>query len=74
MLILWSHLVPRTDDPSKEHEEVTHGNQAAPDEQREEAEELLEDGLDTDEDEDGEEDDQCGGHGDEEGHVVLYVL
>lgn len=69
-----SHLVPRTDDPSGEHEEVTHGNQAAPDEQGEEAEELLKDRLDADQDEDGEEDGQCSGHSDEEGYVVLHGL
>lgn len=53
---LRSHLVPGTDDPSGEHEKVTHGNQAAPDEQGEDTEELLEDGFDADENENGEED------------------
>lgn len=74
MLSLKSHLVPRTDDPAVEHEEVTHGNQTAPDEQGKEAKKLFEDGLDAHKDEDGEENGQGRGHSDDEGHVVLHVL
>ncbi|KAL0165483.1 hypothetical protein M9458_037327, partial [Cirrhinus mrigala] len=61
-------------DPTEEHEEVTHGNQTAPDEQGEEAEKLFEDRLNAHEDEDGEENGQSCGHGHDEGHVLLHGL
>lgn len=71
---LGSHLVPRTDNPSREHEEVSHGNQATPDEQGEEAEELLENSLDADKNKDGEEDGHRGGNSDEECNVIFHSL
>lgn len=74
VLSLKSHLVPWTDDPTEEHEEVTHGNQTAPDQQGEEAEKLFEDRLDADEDEDGEKNGQSCGHSHDEGHVILHGL
>lgn len=60
------HLVPRTEDPPGEHEEVTHGNQAGPYKEGEEPEHAVEDGLYADQDEDGEEEEEGGGHGDQE--------
>lgn len=69
-----TYLVPGTDDPSKEHEEVAHCHKAGPDYQGEKPQELLEDRLDADQDENRQEDGQGGGNGDEERHVVLDVL
>lgn len=68
------YLVPGTEDPSGEHEEVAHGDQTRPDEQGEEAEHPLKDRLDADQDEDGQEEEECGGDGDEERQVVLGIL
>lgn len=69
-----SYLIPRTDDPSRKHKKVTHGNQAGPDDEGEDTEELLKDRLDTDEHKHSQEDGQCRRHGDDKGHVVLHVL
>lgn len=41
------YLVPRADDSSKEHEEVSHGQQAGPDEEGEESQKLLKHSLDA---------------------------
>lgn len=68
------YLVPGAEDPSGEHEQVTHGDQTGPDEQGEEAEHPLEDRLDADEDEDGQEEEEGGGDRDQERQVVLCVL
>ena len=69
-----TYLVPGTQYPSGEHEEVTHGNQTRPDEEGEETQHPLEDRLDAYQDEDGEEEEECGGDCDQEHQVVLVVL
>lgn len=69
-----SYLIPRTDDPSRKHKKVTHGNQAGPDDKGEDTEELLKDRLDTDEYKHSQEDGQRRRYGDDKGHVVLHVL
>lgn len=68
------YLVPGAEDPSGEHEQVAHGDQTGPDEQGEEAQHPLEDWLDADQDEDGQEEEEGGGDRDEERQVVLNVL
>lgn len=69
-----SYLIPRTDDPSRKHKKVSHGNQAGPNDQGENTQKLLEDWLDADEHKNGQEDSQRCGHSDHKGHVVLDVL
>ena len=69
-----AHLIPGTDDPAEEHEEVTHDDQAGPDHQGEDTKELLEDGLHADQNEHGQEDGHRRGNRDDKGHVVLDVL
>lgn len=69
-----SYLIPRTDDPAGKHKKVTHGNQAGPNDQRENAQKFLEDGLNADEHKHSQEDGQCRGNGDYKGHMVLNVL
>lgn len=69
-----SHLIPRTDDPARKHKKVTHGNQAGPDDQGENTQKLLEDGLNADEYKHSQEDSQRCGHSDYKGHMVLNVL
>lgn len=68
------YLVPGAEYPSREHEQVTHGDQTGPYQEREEAEHPLEDRLDADEYEDGQEEEEGGGNRDQERQVVLYVL
>ena len=68
------YLVPWTEYPSWEHEQVTHGDQTGPYKEREEAEHPLEDGLNADKYEDGQEQEKSGGHRDQEGQVVLCIL
>lgn len=70
----FSYLIPGTNDAAKKHEEVAHGDQAGPDHQGKEAQELLKDWLYADEHKDAEEDDQCRGDGDHKGDVSLDVL
>lgn len=69
-----SYLIPGTDDASEKHKEVTHGNQTGPDHQGENPKQLLENGLDANQDEDGEENSQRSGDGDYEGDVILDIL
>ena len=69
-----SDLIPGTDDPAEEHEEVTHDDQAGPDDQREDTQEPLEDGLHADQHEHGQEDGHRRGNRDDKGHVVFDVL
>lgn len=69
-----SYLIPGTDDSSKKHKEVTHGNQAGPDHQGENTEQFLEDGLDADQNKDSEENSQCSGDSDYKGDVILDIL
>ncbi len=69
-----SYLIPGTDDSSKKHKEVTHGNQAGPDHQGENSEQLLEDGLDADQKKDSEENSQRSGDSDYKGDVILDIL
>jgi len=69
-----SYLIPGTDDSSKKHKEVTHGNQAGPDHQGKYMEQLLEDGLDADQNKDSEENSQRSGDSDNKGDVILDTL
>ncbi len=69
-----SYLIPGTDDSSKKHKEVTHSNQAGPDHQGENSEQLLEDGLDADQNKDSEENSQRSGDSDYKGDVILDIL
>ncbi len=69
-----SYLIPGTDDSSKKHKEVTHGNQAGPDHPGENSEQLLEDGLDADQKKDCEENSQRSGDSDYKGDVILDIL
>lgn len=69
-----SYLIPGTDDSSKKHKKVTHGNQAGPDHQGENMEKLLEDGLDADQNKDSEENSQRSGDSDYKGDVILDIL
>lgn len=69
-----SYLIPRTDDPARKHKQVTHGNQACPDDQGENPKKLLENGLNADEYKNRQEDSQRCGHSDHKCHVVLNVL
>lgn len=68
------YLIPGTNDATEKHEEVAHGDQAGPDDQGEEAQELLKNWLDANEDEDAEEDGQRRGDGNHKGDVRLDVL
>lgn len=68
------YLIPGTYDAAEKHEEVAHGDQAGPDHQGEEAQELLKDWLNADEDEDAEEDGQRRGDGNHKGDVSLDIL
>lgn len=58
------YLVPGTEDPSGEHEQVTHGDKTRPYQEGEEAEHTLENGLDADENEDGQEEEKGRRHRD----------
>lgn len=68
------YLVPWTEYPSWEHEQVTHGDQTGPYKKGEEAEHPLEDRFYADEDEDGKEEEKSSRHRDEECQVVLRFL
>lgn len=69
-----SYLIPGADDASKKHEEVAHGDQAGPDDQGEDAQELFEDRFNADQDKDAEEDGKRSGNGDHKGDVSLDIL
>lgn len=68
------YLVPGAENPSGEHEQVTHGDQTGPYKEREEPEHPLEDRLDADQDEDGQEEEEGSGNRDQEGQVVFCIL
>lgn len=68
------YLIPGTNDATEKHEEVAHGDQAGPDHQGEEAQQLLKHWLDANQDKDAEEDGQRRGNGNHEGDVSLDVL
>lgn len=68
------YLVPRTESASREHEQVAHGDQTGPYQQREEAQHPLEDRFNADEDEDWQEEEERCGHRNQERQVVLCVL
>jgi len=68
------YLVPRAQRSPREHEQVTHGDQTGPYQKREEAQHPLEDRLNTDEDEDGQEEEESSRNCYQERQVVLCVL
>lgn len=74
MQVCTLYLVPGAEYSSWEHEQVTHGDQASPYKQREEAEQPLEHRLNADKDEDGQEEEERSGNRDQERQVVLCVL
>lgn len=69
-----SYLIPGTNDAAEKHEEVSHSDEAGPDDQSEETQELFKDRLNADQNKDAEEDGQRRRDSDHKGDVSLDVL
>lgn len=68
------YLVPGTELAPGEHEQVAHGDQTGPCQEREETQHPLENRFNADEDEDGQEEEQSSGNRYQERQVILRVL